>query len=138
MSAVGTFIYEFSTPRANNEAVQHFFPAFETAPIGRAEATITGSIQSFVFSNKAFIVLAWLIGTVLLSIRLCAGWSYTVMLRAGATLLRNDWSRRLHELGAVMGINKLVSLAESNSLDSPVVMRRSTRPAAQDRPPPPR
>ena len=122
LSAIGTFIYEFSGSNTKPIEALPVMLAFNHNAVQDGEMTLISTIQNFVVENKAIIVVVWLVGTLVFSIRLFGGWLYTIFLRAKATLLYNQWTNRMHDLRKVMGIDKMVALAESSSLDAPVVV----------------
>lgn len=79
-------------------------------------------IKSLIQSNIAFIVFIWSVGALLFSLRVFGGWWYTRKLRGNAIEIENEWSQRLQKLAAHLGINQIISLAESSHIEGPVVI----------------
>lgn len=73
-------------------------------------------------SHMAWIVAVWMIGFLIFSARFYCGFFYTNKLRTSAIPLQNEWSEYIQLLCNKLGINRLIILAESAEINSPVVM----------------
>jgi bla regulator protein blaR1 len=79
-------------------------------------------IGNFIQLNMSVIVLLWSIGALLFTLRLVTGWWFIHSLQMSATILENEWSAKLHTLANGLGITKLVVLAESARIQTPMVI----------------
>ena len=68
------------------------------------------------------IVLCWIAGTILFTIRLFGGWLTVTRLRATALTVEGEWKERLQRLTRKLGISQTVRLAESAISQVPVVI----------------
>ncbi|MBT1705110.1 M56 family metallopeptidase [Chryseosolibacter indicus] len=109
-----------STPAAPDQAK---FSSISSATIQvGSTASDSFSLLSFIESNMHVVVIAWLVGTLLLSLRLLAGWFYLRRITSSAIALNNAWSDRLKALAIKLNIKRVVQLAESNIIHSPMVI----------------
>ncbi len=75
----------------------------------------------FVENNIGLMVIAWGIGAFFFSLRVCAGYWYINGIRNSSIPLDDEWQRRIQQMSAVLGVHKIVSVAESHLIQAPVV-----------------
>jgi bla regulator protein blaR1 len=121
-----TFIYLCSGSGAGT-ASQSFFqhntagPGVEKTGVPPAQELLAYT-QAVLASNMPLIILGWCIGTILFSLRMISGWWYLAKLRTEALVLDDAWSERLQVLARQLGINRLITLAQSARIHSPMVI----------------
>ena len=79
-------------------------------------------IKTVIDANMPLILSGWLIGAALFSLRMVGGWWYISKLRTQATILNNEWSDLLQHLAQQLEIGKVVSLAQSARIHSPLIV----------------
>ena len=67
------------------------------------------------------IIVAWAIGSIVFMIRIVTGWWYINRLKLNATII-DDWSDRINELATQIGISKIIHVAESVHIQTPMVI----------------
>lgn len=97
------------------------FAAYTMGDTPRGQALFS-SVNSVVQTYMPFILAAWMAGFFLFAIRLSTGIWYTGRLREESTPLENRWSIYIKEISEKLGIRRLVALAESPSVKSPMVI----------------
>ncbi len=124
--SVITFLYLLSTPtdlmvvhamsvqQASVESSKHL----SDLSLNSSIAILNGFIQS---SIPAFLA-AWILGTLLFTLRIVTGLWYVQKLRVESVLLENEWSDRIQFLSKELNINALVALAESSAIHAPVII----------------
>jgi bla regulator protein blaR1 len=90
----------------------------ETSAIATAVTHIGGEIQQ----NMPAIILLWLSGFIFFALRLAGGLLYTHRLKANARPLKNEWDDYIRHLAGRLGIGRLISLAESSAVTTPMVI----------------
>ncbi|MEJ7645091.1 MAG: M56 family metallopeptidase [Chryseolinea sp.] len=124
--AIGTFAYLGNSPL-------HHEASIYSVPFSNGEDEISASPTTailnmrqlatvFVENNISLIVITWGIGALLFSLRICTGYWYINGIRKSAIFLDEHWQGQIQQLAAVLGVRKLVLLAESNFVHAPVVI----------------
>ena len=72
--------------------------------------------------NMPLIVTAWIIGLFLFVGRLLGGVFYTYKLTSSAEPLQNEWRDYIATISGRLGIQKLITLAQSRTITSPIVI----------------
>jgi bla regulator protein BlaR1 len=100
--------YINSTPNSTEEVsiVSQIFPA----------------IPSFIDDHMPWVITAWITGFLFFALRLVLGVLYNEKLILSATPLENDWALYIKEAAAKLGINRVVSLAQSAAVCTPMVI----------------
>jgi len=80
------------------------------------------AIASAIQQNMHWILSGWMAGFLIFAVRLTGGLLYTHRLRSTAVPLENEWSTYIYSAGRKVGINRLVSLAESAMIATPMVI----------------
>ncbi|HEY5823443.1 MAG TPA: M56 family metallopeptidase [Cyclobacteriaceae bacterium] len=80
------------------------------------------SIINYLQYNQQWIVLGWIIGTLLFSLRFAAGVAYLKYLRVHALPVDENWNNILKNLSAKLGIDRVVQLCESVQVQTPMAM----------------
>ncbi len=124
--SIATFLYLSSTPK--DLMVTHTIPV-QPASVESSKYLTNLSFSSSIAMLNAFIqssipvfLAAWILGTLLFSLRILTGLWYTQKLRAESVLLKNEWSERIHFLTKELNINTFVTLAESSAIHAPVII----------------
>ena len=100
-------------------AVPHLIVAAPAEPA----TSWTAVAQSLLAASLPWIVAAWLVGVVVLALRLLGGWAVTVRLRAArSTPVRAQWQRRAGDLAERLGITWPVRVRRSSHIDVPMVV----------------
>jgi bla regulator protein blaR1 len=73
-------------------------------------------------SNMPLIILCWCAGAIFFSLRMISGWWYISKLRTESFVMTDAWSERLQVLAGQLGINRVVTLAQSARIHSPMVI----------------
>ena len=83
--------------------------------------TLTTAVSA-IDNNMSLILLAWSFGALCFSLRLISGWWYISSLRSNATILSDDWTQTLQTLANGLGVKKIIRLAESSRITTPMVI----------------
>src|SRR6478736_8281475 len=75
----------------------------------------------FLQSNQQWIVLGWLTGTFIFSLRFIAGIIYLKYLCTRALPAEETWNRTLKNLSSQLGIDRVIQLCESIQVQTPIV-----------------
>jgi bla regulator protein BlaR1 len=103
------------------------FTSISSLPINGLQ-TISSSlsyIQTFnqlFVANQSWIVLGWIIGVCLFSLRFSAAILYLKFLREKALPIGQEWSLSIQKLSSKLGIERAVELCESVNIKTPVVI----------------
>jgi bla regulator protein BlaR1 len=89
-----------------------------SSPFRDIISQVTASIESGI----PVVVTAWIIGFFIYTIRLIRGVIYTRQLICAAAPLNNEWSEYASTISKRLGIRRLVTLAESGSIVTPMVV----------------
>lgn len=126
-ASTSTFIYLFNT--SSREPLAHYAYSFEI-PSGNISPITIGSLIKerlgyiilFLETNMPFILLAWITGTMVFSLRLLSGWWYVSKLKSEALEVDEEWSRCIQMFANQLKINRVVRLAQSAKIDTPLVI----------------
>lgn len=80
------------------------------------------NLRNFLAANMPLIFLGWLSGAVFFFLRLVSGWWYISKLKSEAILVSDAWNERLQQVAGTLGIDRIISLAQSARIHSPVVV----------------
>jgi len=80
------------------------------------------SLSSFVDRNIPLILSLWIAGIVFSAFRLSGGIYFTLRLRSTAYPLENEWGAYIKDVSRTLGINRLILLAESAAISTPMVI----------------
>jgi bla regulator protein blaR1 len=72
--------------------------------------------------NMWLILMVWCLGALAFSIRLAGGWWFISRLKSDAVILEGEWHEKLQSLASDLKINKIVTLAESTRITTPMVL----------------
>ena len=89
-------------------------PALMSSYIAKTQALIQSWVPLF--------LAIWIAGTLLFSLRIFMGLAFVEKLRQGSTLLQNEWSEYIQQRTKELQIDRIISLAESASIQAPVVI----------------
>ncbi len=89
-----------------------------TTPIVKIFSTIAQSIEA----NMSLILIIWCIGALLFTLRFLTGWWFIHALQVNSLTINNDWTERLQTLASRLGISKIITLAESTRIQTPMVI----------------
>lgn len=126
ISGVATFIYFLQHEAAEVSAhqaatnVRIEFTGYHATEIS-ARALFSG-LNETIERSMPFILTAWVTGFLFFTLRLSTGLWHTGRLRAAALPLDNQWSSYIRNLSRQLGISRLVALAESPAIKSPMVI----------------
>jgi len=90
--------------------------------VWHADFSQTTTLKGVLQSNMNIIVVCWIIGTVLFSLRVAGGGLYVSMLRRNAIVITGLWSSRLAALTNQFSIQRIITLAESVKVQTPIVL----------------
>jgi bla regulator protein blaR1 len=130
ISSVATFvILQSNQDQQPSHEVAYFFASASDSPASDNSKSPQSLIkQNFVEAitlidnNMSLILLAWSLGAVLFSLRLVSGWWFISTLKSNATILSNRWTEKLQTLAASLGMTKIIQLAESTRITTPMVI----------------
>lgn len=80
------------------------------------------NVRDFLATHMPLIFLVWLTGAMLFALRLVSGWWYISTLRSEAVAVPEIWFEKLQHLAGSLGINRIVALAQSARIHSPIVI----------------
>ena len=72
--------------------------------------------------NMPLIVIAWAVGFLFLVLRLATGIWFTYKIRSAAHVIEGRWQKFVRESARQLGITRLIELAESASITTPMVI----------------
>jgi bla regulator protein blaR1 len=121
--SVGTFIYLFERERPAL-SVDFSLPQVvpNNTPVSFRADKITSDLESVLRANMSLIVLCWIVGTILCSLRVVSGWWYISRLRAETFAPDQHWVLKLEHLAKELNVARLVKLAYSNKVTAPIVL----------------
>lgn len=73
-------------------------------------------------ANMSLIMMGWAVGALLFSLRLISGWWYIRQMKQSALEVDPAWNSTLETLANAMGIRRVVMLAQSTNINSPMVI----------------
>jgi beta-lactamase regulating signal transducer with metallopeptidase domain len=107
--AVSSIQHEYA-PAVHNEA--------GTFTVGKFIAYGMAAVQR----NIPLIITVWIAGLILFTARLLSGLAYTIRLTSSSLAVENEWSEYIHRTAAALGINRVIALAQSHAINSPMVI----------------
>jgi bla regulator protein blaR1 len=129
LANVATFVILQTERKIESAEVSYFFTTTSatqaTAEVENSRSWVMNSLTSalqLIDSNMSLILIAWSFGSLAFSLRLAGGWWFISKLRSGSTKLDNHWHEELQSLAKKLGINKVVQLAESTRVTTPMVL----------------
>ncbi|MFT7037127.1 MAG: TonB-dependent SusC/RagA subfamily outer membrane receptor [Cyclobacteriaceae bacterium] len=131
LAVLGTFIYTYSELTHSSHQLQTSSGDFELSSLANLESVqndispiesqLFNSIQSFLFQHSEVIVLCWLIGIVLLSVRFIGGFLYIRKLRVeGLKAVPREWHTKLENWAKKLDLRRIPTFYESTLVKSPV------------------
>jgi bla regulator protein BlaR1 len=87
-----------------------------------SQVSIPLSIRQFIDANIFVVVTIWMAGAFIFTLRLLGGWWYLNRIRKEATEVYNTWSTRIEQIGKELSITRVIQLAESHLINSPMVV----------------
>lgn len=128
-AATFCFLYEKAEPIVIEQSNQIIFvyQPIDWVAISKVESSswsiITQAIVSFVEQNILLIVMFWLTGALVFSVRLIFGVSYINRIKRTAFLPDSDhWQEMLNEMVDTLGMSKSVELLESSLVKVPLTI----------------
>lgn len=123
VSAILTYIVISGNEVVNTTTFSNSTVVFSSAGTHHTQSVPSSfPIINYVEANMGFIVFAWLAGAFLFSLRMMTGWFYINRIRLSAIPITNGWDERLAKLAAQLSIKRLVQIAESTRIHSPMVI----------------
>ena len=81
------------------------------------------SAQEYLRSLLPWIVGCWVVGVVVLSMRLFGGWTYTrILVRSRSRAASEQWCHRVNVLRRELGIDRTIQLLETAAVEVPLVV----------------
>lgn len=125
-TVLSTFIYLADGPASSTVNAEPNAQIEDTIvrmpmPSTAVEKTLS-AISSVINGNMSLILGCWIAGFLFSVARLTNGVYLTCKLRANALLLEEEWSDYVQRAARNLGITRLVGLAESASVSSPIVI----------------
>jgi bla regulator protein BlaR1 len=120
---VFTFILLIQAHR-NSAATQDLSLHFSQASSGTLSnsAVLVTGINEFLLSNQSWIVIGWLLGVALFSLRFSAAVLYLKFIKQKASPLQQQWRLSIQKLSQKLGVEKVVELYESVHIQTPIVI----------------
>jgi bla regulator protein BlaR1 len=109
-TATSISFYDLSAETSTNSITPFSIPATISA------------IRGIIDSNIPAIIMCWIAGALLFSLRIVSGWWYISQLKTEATQLSDEWNERLQNLAHQLQINRVILLAQSTRIHSPLVI----------------
>ncbi len=124
-SSIGTFIYLLHDARrpgpAGEIALQNYFPQ----QIQKTDTSLDTYLhrgKNLIQSGLPIFILVWSLGAFIFNLRVVTGLFYIEKLKHGAIFLDNEWRARIQQIAGNLKISRIVKLAESPAITSPVVI----------------
>ncbi len=95
--------------------------ADQPAQASQTQAGIAGLIHA-IANHMTWLLMAWLTGACMFSIRFFSGWVYLQNLKTNSLAVDQSWNDMLAKLANVMAIRGDVGLAESSRISTPMVV----------------
>jgi bla regulator protein blaR1 len=125
ISSIGTFIYLLNDTQRLNAGVEivlrNHFPQ-------QPEITDT-SINAYLHAGKDLIqsglpifIMIWGLGALIFNLRVIGGLLYIEKLKHESILLNYEWTARIQAIANNLHISRVITLAESSSITSPIVI----------------
>jgi len=126
MVSAGTFLHlvgQSPSPENMDIASTTLFhlTSLEKSP-GVEDAELIPLLLSTIERNMPLIVMAWGAGFIFFLLRLAGGIWFTHKIRSGSRLVEGPWQEFVRESARHLGITRLIELAESASITTPMVI----------------
>jgi beta-lactamase regulating signal transducer with metallopeptidase domain len=121
IASVATFFFLNTSAASVNHIHSHSSVVSFTVQNGSDPINEILFFKEYLAAHMDIILFLWLIGACVFSLRLFGCWIFVIRMKQRATLLDNEWSKRLVELATQLKINS-VGLAESMYISSPMVI----------------
>ncbi|WP_181307231.1 M56 family metallopeptidase [Rufibacter sp. XAAS-G3-1] len=113
---------EVSTVAVMNSEPSLHTIVLKTAPPSFWENALTKG-QEYLNQHLPAVVILWLMGMLLMGLRVLGGWVYVQRLRSYRTrAVPEGWQQKAQELSLALGMNQLVQVAESALVQVPMVI----------------
>lgn len=126
LSSILTFLYVLGRPGEADLAVKGGAPQYQFVAPDNAGTFLMGKLVSeatlAIQHNMPFIITAWIVGMLLFTVRLLSGLAYTYRLTSSALAVENEWREYIRRAAGNLGIRKIISLAQSHAINSPMVI----------------
>jgi bla regulator protein blaR1 len=127
LMSISTFVYVKRT--SSQEVARHSF-VFQNTVIEREKIQetifslreLSEWVQTALQANMSIILFAWCLGAMLFILRMISGWWYISRLQTEAIPITGEWNARLQHLAQHLHINRLVRLAQSARIHTPLVI----------------
>ena len=126
--SVATFLYLMDAGNSTLAETRIFYKDLSSSGLttGNTPVTLFHRISqdflTMVASNMPFIILCWITGAILFSLRMISSWWYVSRLKMEATIVDNDWNKILQSLANQLEIKRIVTLAQSGRIHAPIVI----------------
>ena len=123
-TSIATFMYFeinlFSHSTTLNGASAPF--TFTTVTDRVDDASLLAQATGWINAHLSELVIGWVAGMTFFALRLASVWQYSVRLQKNATVLSAEWQAKLNALTAQLKITRIVLLAQSASVNVPIVL----------------
>lgn len=83
--------------------------------------TLVSAVET-IDNHMSLILFVWSLGAFAFSLRLISGWWFISSLKSDSTPLSNQWAEKLQSLATNLGMTKVIRLAESSRITTPMVI----------------
>ena len=120
-----TFLYlnvEDNTEVRSAVSVYRIYNAEDISARALEVPPVTSQIATIIHHNMPLILSIWVVGALLFLVRLTSGLIYSSRLTSTAVTINDGWNEYLRVAGERLGLQKLVLLAASSSINTPMVI----------------
>jgi bla regulator protein BlaR1 len=103
----------------NQTTISHF--ANQQISSANIDVPIIQRTLNEVSQLMPYVIICWIFGSILFMLRIASGWWYINRLKTTATVLE-EWSDQLTDIAKQLDIQRLVRVAESNNIGTPMVI----------------
>ncbi len=126
LSSLFTFYYLLNQSNANirhtHKVEDGIRATVNDAAFEPAINQVISAISRTIDSNMPLIITAWLLGFLFFALRLFSGLIYTYQLRKSVLPLQNIWIQYVGQVASMLGIQRIIQLAESEEINTPIVI----------------
>lgn len=126
VASLFTFTYLSAIPSGHiSFALSNEIQTDVAVPLSGSPAVVTtylSAAQTFIEFCMPFFLIIWVAGALIFSLRIFMGLAYVERLREGSVPLGEDLNRCIQEISAKLKIEKLITIAESSTIEAPVVI----------------
>ncbi|HET7179971.1 MAG TPA: M56 family metallopeptidase, partial [Chryseosolibacter sp.] len=126
VASVITFIHIVGQADTAGVTINHLHPQYAVTAQNDAGAPgmakLIGEATAAIQRNIPLIITAWAAGLLFFIGRLLSGIAYTYRLTSTSLSIENNWAEYIHKTAAALGINRIISLAQSHAINSPMVI----------------